>query len=97
MSLSYFYNVYSPTSGGSLAPYDALACVYYVSGANNIGYSQVVSPAVNQDVWYGTRSADIDSINGSWDYMYICKGYWVSMVNGGTLAGMVFTPVSPLP
>ncbi|MCK4724053.1 MAG: right-handed parallel beta-helix repeat-containing protein, partial [Dehalococcoidia bacterium] len=65
----------------------ALASAYYVAGANNIGYSQVVSPATGQTGWINSRGAAIDTSIGS-EKMLPCLGYWVYMINsGGTLAG----------
>ena len=54
----------------------------------------MTSPAVNQTAWSGVRKAAIDTDFGQ--DMVPTKGYWVHMVNGGTLVGAVFTPVSPL-
>ena len=97
VSASYISNINSPDLT-AIAPQTALASVYNVTGANNIGYGQVVSPPVNQTAWSGVRGTDITSfttVTGT-PLMLPTKGYWVYMTNGGTLAGMVFTPVSPL-
>ncbi len=77
---------------------EALASVYNVPGPYNIGYSQVVSPAVNQTAWSAVRGTTIDAdiANHAVFTMIPTKGYWVYMTNGGPLAGTVFTPVSPL-
>jgi len=94
VSASYIDSMESPTITNGVAPQTSLASVYYVSGVNNIGYSQVVSPATGQTAWSSVRGPTIDTTTGK--TMYPCKGYWVYMTNAGTLAGTVFTPVSPL-
>jgi hypothetical protein len=94
VSASYVDNILSPVITNGVAAETALASIYYVSGANNVGYSQVVSPAVNQPAWNGVRGPAINTPVG--DDMLPCKGYWIYMTNPGTLAGTVFTPVLPL-
>jgi len=74
---------------------DALASAYYVAGANNIGYSQVVSPGLGQTVWSAMRGALIDTASNQ--LMLPTEGYWVNMVNQGTLAGFTSTPITELP
>jgi len=74
---------------------DAIASAYFVAGANNIGYSQVVSPGLGQTAWSGVRGAAIDT--GSELPMLPTEGYWVNMVNQGTLAGFTSTPITLLP
>ncbi len=67
---------------------DALVSVYNVIGDLS-GYSLAVSPAIgNQTVWIFIRGV------GSQDSMQVTKGYWVFMINPGTLAGFTFTPMS---
>ena len=96
VSASYIDDMDTPYVLNGVAPETALASVYYVPGPYNIGYSQVVSPATGQTGWINSRGAAIDTSIGS-AVMLPCKGYWVYMTNGGgTLAGAVFTPVSPL-
>ena len=97
VSASYFAVLNTP-SLTTVSAVDALASVYNVAGANNLGYSQVVSPAVNQTAWNGVRGTAINNftdVSGT-SAMIPTKGYWVFMTNAGTLAGTVFTPVSPL-
>lgn len=96
VSASYIDNMDDPTITIGEDPETVLASVYNVAGTNNLGYSQVVSPAVNQAAWSGVRGADISVEVGGDNMMLPCKGYWVYMTNAGTLAGTVFTPVSPL-
>jgi hypothetical protein len=94
VSASYINNMDSPTIATGVAAQTALASAYYVAGTNNIGYGQVVSPAAGQTAWSSVRGPAIDTTTGQ--TMLPCKGYWVYMTNAGTLAGTVFTPVSPL-
>jgi len=65
---------------------DALVSIYHVTG-DLTGYSQVVSPPTNQPYWVFIRD------KASADLMIVGKGYWVFMINGGTLAGFTFTPL----
>jgi len=75
---------------------EALVSVEEVSGGLT-GYKLVVSPSVNQPSWIYTGGAIAD-----WDgegsppdgWMLRTYGYWVFMLNDGTLAGFTFTPVS---
>jgi hypothetical protein len=75
---------------------EALVSVEEVSGGLT-GYKLVVSPPVNQLSWIYTGGAIAD-----WDgegqppsgWMLRTNGYWVFMLNDGTLAGFTFTPVS---
>ncbi|MBA7563941.1 hypothetical protein ES708_05603 [subsurface metagenome] len=94
VSASYFADLDAPALT-SVSVEIVLASVYYATGASNIGYSVVTSPAVNQAAWSGVREAVIDTAFSTPD-MIPTEGYWVHMVNGGTLVGAVFTPVSPL-
>jgi len=96
VSSSYIDDMDAPNIANGQDPEDALASIYYVGGVNSIGYSQVVSPATGQTGWSGVRGQNIDSDVGGAHTMLSCKGYWVYMTNAGTLAGTVFTPVSPL-
>jgi hypothetical protein len=92
VSASYINSMDSPTISTGVAVQTALASIYYVTGTNNIGYSQAVSPAVGgQTAWSSVRGPAIDTVTGQ--TMKPCKGYWVYMTNPGTLAGTVFTPV----
>ena len=98
MSASFLNSMDSPVITTGVDPEDALASVYTVPGANTTGYSQVVSPAVNQTAWSGVRATTISTFTyvvGSTN-MLPTEGYWVFMTNAGVLAGAVFTPVSPL-
>ncbi|GAI18952.1 unnamed protein product, partial [marine sediment metagenome] len=63
------------------------------------GYKLVVSPGVNtyESTWIYIAGDPIDP----WtdpdppdDWMLISSGYWVFMLNDGTLAGFTFTPIS---
>jgi len=66
---------------------DALASVYLVTG-DLTGYIQVLSPAINApNDWVYVRDGEGNPL------MVVGKGYWVFMINGGTLAGFTSTPL----
>jgi len=68
---------------------DALISIETVPGCPFcIGYSLVVSPPMNQTPW-SCPPEDWDNTE-----MEPTKGYWVFMINDGTLAGFTFTPQS---
>jgi len=80
---------------------EALVTVEEVAGGLT-GYKLVVSPGVNayESAWIYIAG---DSIEPWTDYeallppdgwMWMASGYWVFMLNDGTLAGFTFTPVS---
>jgi hypothetical protein len=75
---------------------EALVSVEEVSGGLT-GYKLVVSPPVSQSSWIYTGGAIADW-NGEGrppaGWMLSTEGYWVFMLNNGTLAGFTFTPVS---
>jgi len=64
---------------------DAFVSAYYASGTA-WGYSQVVSPGVNQTAWTFVR----DSV--TIPDMQLGKGYWVFIVNPASCAGFTSTP-----
>jgi hypothetical protein len=64
---------------------DALTSIYLVTG-DKTGYAQVVSPPADQESWYYIRD------DGPPPEMVVGKGYWVFMINEGTLGGFTFTP-----
>ena len=68
---------------------DALQDAYFGTGGLTfiIGYSKAISPSLNGELW--TYLSD----SGSGPYMYPTKGYWVFMVNNGTLGGFTSTPM----
>jgi len=67
---------------------ETLNSVYIVTG-DLTGYIQVVSPPVGgQEAWVQLRDDDTDNL------MEAAKGYWVFMINPGTLAGYAFTPIA---
>ena len=67
---------------------EALTSIETVTG-DLPGYSFVVSPAYNQANWTYLRDASATGTD-----MTIGKGYWVFMINPGTLAGFTFTPLA---
>jgi hypothetical protein len=70
----------------------ALTSIYLVLG-DRTGYSQVVSPPLHQLGWIYVR--DDDNRGLPIPLMQVGKGYWVFMINPGTLAGFIFTPIIP--
>jgi hypothetical protein len=82
--------------GQGLKASEALVSVEEVAGGLT-GYKLVVSPPVNQPAWIYTGGAIADW-NGQGSppsgWMLRTYGYWVFMLNNGTLAGFTFTPVS---
>jgi len=69
---------------------DALADAYYATGvAEDLwGYSKVMSPSLNGEYWYYIRGG-----SESPHPLFTTKGYWVFMVNDGTLGGFTETPI----
>jgi len=84
------------TAGVGLKANEALVSVAEVTGGLT-GYKLVVSPSVNQAPWIYTGGAIADW-NGEGQspdgWMLRTNGYWVFMLNDGTLGGFTFTPVS---
>jgi len=75
---------------------EALVSVEEVTGGLT-GYKLVVSPSVNQPSWIytGGAIADWNGVGQAPDgWMLRTNGYWVFMLNDGTLAGFTFTPVT---
>jgi len=80
---------------------EALITVEEVTGSHT-GYKLVVSPGVNtyESTWIYIAGDDIEPWTDPniWpppdDCMVITSGYWVFMLNDGTLAGFAFTPIS---
>lgn len=91
---------YLSSAGMKDAP--AVASVYSTP-ANLPGYSQVVSPSMNdaQTDLYGSTSPSSwtysrdETTGGGTNYMYAGLGYWVYMQNAATLAGFTLTPIVP--
>ena len=79
------WNLISLASFTDMAAKDALTSIYNVTG-DLTGYVQVISPPLCQESWLYIRDGEISPM------MEIGKGYWVFMINGGTLAGFTFTP-----
>ena len=66
---------------------EALISVYIVTG-DLTGYAQVLSPAINApNDWVYVRDTPYLHL------MVVGKGFWVFMINGGTLAGFTSTPL----
>jgi len=75
----------------SLDSPDALLDAYWGTGvASDLpGYSKVISPSLNGITWTYLRDTDADGA-----YMFPVMGYWVFMVNDGTLGGFTNTPIT---
>jgi hypothetical protein len=79
---------------------NAVASVYQTA-AGLPGYSQVVSPSLNdtQTNMFGTAGASWAYSSGetysSGQDMYAGLGYWIYMQNAATLAGFEITPIAP--
>ena len=73
---------------------EALISVEEVTGGLT-GYVLVVSPPVNQPPWIYTGGDINDWVGESPPdgWMLVDRGYWVFMLNDGTLAGFTFTPL----
>ena len=82
--------------GAGLKADEALVSVSEVSGGLT-GYKLAISPSVNQSAWIYTGGA-IDDWDGEGQapdgWMLRTYGYWVFMLNDGTLGGFTFTPMS---
>ena len=67
---------------------DALFDAYYATGVapDLVGYSKVISPSLNPESWTYVRDASPYPL-------FPTKGYWVFMVNDGTLGGFTTTPI----
>jgi hypothetical protein len=79
------WNLVSLAALEDMGVIQAMASIYLVTG-DLTGYSHVVSPATGQPGWVHDR----DGVDNP--LMLPAKGYWVFMVNEGTLAGFTFTP-----
>lgn len=78
------WNLVSLSSKSDMWVDVALASIEEVTGGLK-GYAQVLSPNMNQSSWVYVPGEDTEN-------MLKTKGYWVFMVNGGTLAGFESTP-----
>jgi uncharacterized repeat protein (TIGR02543 family) len=80
------WNLVSLAALETMGVIEGMSSIYVVTG-DLTGYSQVVSPPVDQPAWIYIRGG-VDN-----PLMIPGKGYWVFMINGGTLAGFTFTPL----
>jgi hypothetical protein len=64
----------------------ALTSIYLVEGDKS-GYAEVVNPPAGYDSWYYLRDTKPCDVS-----LRIGEGYWVYMINGGTLGGFTLTP-----
>ena len=93
-SLSPGWNLVSLANLSDMPANQALVSVEEVLGGN-IGYTQVLSLAIgNQSGWTYIKGNTI-SQTGTSGWMKPIEGYWVFMINSGTLAGFTTTPVQP--
>jgi len=56
------------------------------------GYSKAISPSIHQTYWTYLRGGTVGTKN-----FIPTEGYWVCMVNQGTLSGWTYTPITELP
>jgi uncharacterized repeat protein (TIGR02543 family) len=84
------WNLISLANLESMKANEALTSVYESTGGIR-GYSQVISQGVgSQKAWTYARDQTISGTEKGW--MQPTEGYWVFMVNPGTLAGFSMTP-----
>jgi uncharacterized repeat protein (TIGR02543 family) len=84
------WNLISLANLESMKANEALTSVYEITGGVR-GYSQVISQGVgSQKAWTYARDQTISGTEKGW--MQPTEGYWVFMVNPGTLAGFSTTP-----
>ena len=82
------WNLVSLAAPKDMGVREALTSVYSVT-SDLRGYNQVISPAAGQPAWIYIRDDEDNPI------MLVGKGYWVFMINSGTMAGFTFTPLNP--
>ena len=90
--------VQRPVRNALTSAYYGSSYYYYGGGANSIGYSQVISPTPNSHAWTYFRfisyGYEDEQDNPYCLWMIPTEGYWIYMVNPGTLAGWTFTPIT---
>jgi hypothetical protein len=86
-----------PVRNALTSAYYGSSYYYYGGGANSIGYSQVISPTPNSHAWtyfrFVSYGYEDEQDNPYCLWMIPTEGYWIYMVNPGTLAGWTFTPI----
>lgn len=89
------WNLIGPAQLYAMDVDDALVSAYYGTGESSpVGYSQVVSPGIHQLNWTFLRR----HMTGTTEYAVLpTEGYWVYMVNQGTLGGFTYTPITEGP
>ena len=89
--------VQRPVRNALTSAYYGSSYYYYGGGANSIGYSQVISPTPNSHAWtyfrFVSYGYEDEQDNPYCLWMIPTEGYWIYMVNPGTLAGWTFTPI----
>lgn len=86
------WNLVGPAELEDMYVEDALITALWGTGqVNLIGYQYVISPSVNQASWTFMRG------DGPTEEFIPTEGYWVWMVNQGTLAGFTYTPIVEVP
>jgi hypothetical protein len=82
------WNLVSLAAPKDMGVGEALTSVYNVT--NDLrGYNQVISPTVGQPAWIYIRDGEDNPI------MLVGKGYWVFMINSGTMAGFTSASLNP--
>jgi parallel beta-helix repeat protein len=86
-----------PVRNALTSAYYGSSYYYYGGGANSIGYSQVISPTPNSRAWtyfrFVSYGYEDEQDNPYCLWMIPTEGYWIYMVNPGSLAGWTFTPI----
>lgn len=94
ITMSQSWNLVGPAQMYTANVTDSLNSAYFGTGAANlVGYSQVLSPSINQSAaWTFIRDGTVTN-----EDFIPTEGFWVYMVNQGTLGGFTYTPITPLP
>ncbi len=87
------WNLVGPAQLYDMDVEDAVISAFFGTGqADLVGYSHVISPGIHQTYWTFLRGEDAPKKT-----FVPTEGYWVYMVNQGTLAGFTSTPITELP
>ncbi len=92
MTMYQGWNLVGPAQLYDMDVDDALISALYGTGAANlVGYSQVVSPGIQQTATWTFIRGETPT-----EEVFIpTEGYWVFMVNQGMLGGFTYTPITP--
>ena len=94
MTMYQGWNLVGPAQMYPMTEVSAMISAYQATGqANLVGYTQIISPSIGNQVAAWTYIRDVTTANN----MLPTEGYWVYMANQGTLGGFTYTPITPLP